>query len=194
MTGNGDKKVQTTLAEFQLQVSQKWGNAVPLGKKWRNDVPPRSRQFKHCRCLYSSFWSESIRRCSCIKLFVEINVGLDGLTTRKYRVCQKVTPFWYPSFLPLLDALYIYNFWLLTDHFYRAMHVVLAWYCYRMLSVRPSVCLWRCCIYRVASFQKMKFGMRRQRRRDRDAVGVEGVRMGRGYPPPQPTRESGGAS
>jgi len=75
-----------------------------------------------------------------------------------YRVCQKVTPFWYPSFLPLLDALYIYNFWLLTDHFYRAMHVVLAWYCYRMLSVRPSVCLWRCCIYRVANFQKMKFG------------------------------------
>ena len=29
-------------------------------------------------------------------------------------------------------------------------------------------------VSRVANFQKMKFGTRRQRRRDRDAVGVEG--------------------
>ena len=29
-------------------------------------------------------------------------------------------------------------------HFYRAMHVVLARYCYRMSSVRPSVCLSVC--------------------------------------------------
>jgi len=28
-----------------------------------------------------------------------------------------------------------------VDHFYRAMHVVLARYCYRKSSVRPSVCL-----------------------------------------------------
>ena len=44
---------------------------------------------------------------------------------------------------------------------------------------------------RVANFQKMKFGTRR---RDRDAVGVEGVGNGEGVPPPQPTRGSGGAS
>jgi len=32
----------------------------------------------------------------------------------------------------------------LTDYFYRAMHVVIARYCYRMSSVRPSVCLSVC--------------------------------------------------
>ena len=37
---------------------------------------------------------------------------------------------------------------------------------------------------RVANFQKMKFGTKRQRRRDRDAVGVEGWEMERGIPLP----------
>ena len=54
---------------------------------------------------------------------------------------------------------------------------------------------------RVANFQKMKFGTNGQRRRDRDAYGVEwGWKWGgvypappQGYPPPQPTRRSGGA-
>ena len=35
---------------------------------------------------------------------------------------------------------------------------------------------------------------KRRRRRERDAEGVErGVVMGKGYPPPHPTRGSGGA-
>jgi len=37
---------------------------------------------------------------------------------------------------------------------------------------------------RVANFQKMKFGTRRQRRRDRDAYGVEGLGSGEGNPLP----------
>ena len=44
-------------------------------------------------------------------------------------------------------------------------------------------------IFRVANFQKMKFGTRR--RRVRDTVGVEVVENGDGYPSPQPTRRSG---
>jgi len=39
-------------------------------------------------------------------------------------------------------------------------------------------------VCRVANFQKMKFGTRRERRRDRDAVGVEGVGNGEGNPLP----------
>jgi len=36
--------------------------------------------------------------------------------------------------------------------------------------------------------------VRRRRRREWGAVGVEGWGMERGYPPPQPTKRSGGAS
>ena len=43
---------------------------------------------------------------------------------------------------------------------------------------------------RVANFQKTKFG-RRQRRRNRDAVGVERAGNGEGVSPPYPTRGSG---
>jgi len=93
-------------------------------------------------------------------------------------VCQKVTPFWYPSFLPLLDALHLqflitYISFLPRDA--RSASAVLLLY-----VVRPSVCLSLTLLYlyRVANFQKMKFGTWR---RDRDAVGVEGVGMGRGY-------------
>jgi len=32
-----------------------------------------------------------------------------------------------------------------NEPFYRTMHVVLARYCYRKSSVRPSVCTWRWC-------------------------------------------------
>ena len=35
---------------------------------------------------------------------------------------------------------------------------------------------------KAANFEKMKFGTRRQRRQDRDAVGIEGVRNGEGNP------------
>jgi len=38
-------------------------------------------------------------------------------------------------------------------HFYRAMHIVLAWYCYRMSSVRLSVCLSATLMYRVDQFE-----------------------------------------
>jgi len=47
---------------------------------------------------------------------------------------------------------------------------------------------------RVANFQKMKFGTRCQSHRDRDAMASRGWGMGREYPPPQPTKGSGGAS
>ena len=45
---------------------------------------------------------------------------------------MKQFPFPFPP-IPVI-ALYSHS------HFYRVMHVVLARYCYRMLSVRPSVC------------------------------------------------------
>ena len=47
---------------------------------------------------------------------------------------------------------------------------------------------------RVANFQKMKFGTRRQRRRDRDAEGVEGGLKWRGGIPSPATTGFGEAS
>ena len=62
------------------------------------------------------------------------------------RVCQKVTPFWYPSFLPMLDALYLQFLITYISFLPRDARSASAVLLYRMSSVRPSVCLWRCCI------------------------------------------------
>jgi len=39
------ERFKVFITEFPLQVSQKWGNAVPPWEKVGNGVPP---QFKHC--------------------------------------------------------------------------------------------------------------------------------------------------